>query len=247
MNLDRLQLFPNQQVDGDPTECAGISVADVRGNMLGIPMDPDFSYAAGFTVMGNTPSLVGESPLDAVDGVISLGCLPASEDTSTALSNGEAFVMQFQNYSPQQKADALKYAANGKQYLYTFDDILGWLLSGKSGVVIPIQYYQTFNVPNAQGFLPQPGGQITNHCIAAYDHGIDGTQRYLVVKMWNGKSYGQGGYVKMYESIFEQVFLGPAFGFDPAASRWVSLLGIIARRYAWFLPLVPSLISQKKT
>lgn len=248
MNLDKNQLFPNQLTDGDFTECVGITVADVVGNMVGVPMDPDFSYAAGFNVANKEPSTAGEDPDWGTDGAIAFGCLPASLETFTALSAGEQFVMNFQNYSDEQKQKALQYAQNGKQNLYSFDDIWNWIQKGKSGVVLTIDWYQSFNIPNLQGFLPEPSGQHEPHCVGAYDTGED-VERWLLIKPWEGKDYGIGGYAKITEDIFNKVLFPTtsAYGFDSDATRWVSLLYIAVKRFPWFLSYLPSIINQKKT
>ncbi len=244
MNLDKNQLFPNQFTDSDPTECVGISVSDVVGNIFGIPMSPDFSYAAGFNVAGQTPSTAGEDPAWGIDGAIAFGCLPASDEEFTALSQGEQFVMNFQNYSLMNKQVALRYAQNGAVKLKSFDEIWNWLQKGQSGVVLPLQWYQSFNAPDSQGFLPQPGGQMTEHCTATYDTGTLNGKRYLVIKPWEGKQYGENGYCKITQDIFNKVFFSsvPAYGFDPTAIRWISLLWIAAKRFPFFLSFIPSII-----
>lgn len=245
-DLDRNKLFPNQLKDSDSTECCGISVADVVGNLIGIPADPDFSYAAGFNVAGTTPTLAGEDPAAAVDGAIAFGVLPASDETFTSLSKGEAFTMQFNNYPANQLQAAAKYAQNGVLSLYSFDDVWNYLQTKKGGVVLPIKFYATFMNP-VGGMLPNIGGTTSNHCTAAYDCFTTGTTRYLSIKMWLGLQYGNGGYVYMSEDIFNQCFAGKAYAFNPAGNRWISLLVIAAKRFPWFLSYIPQIIAQKKT
>lgn len=240
MIFDKNKVFWNQLTEHDEQECVGITVADIVGNILGIVCDPDYSYATSFMVSGDTAGVDGTDPLAGFQAAVCYGVLPASNETFTAATMGEAYVAQFNNYPPNQVADARQYAQNGILPLGSFDDYIKYLSTYQQGAGLSMKWYPTFMGTSADGLLPEVGGAYFEHEVAVYDYDPQGD--WLVIKPWLGQGFGAGGYAYMSRQRFAQVFQG-GHGFNPFALRWLSLLGIASRRYPVLLSFLPTIIS----
>lgn len=239
MNVDTLKLFPNQKTDGDFTECTALAVTDICGNMDGRPYDPDFTYAMTLKLQGAIPTTAGADPLSAMQSAIAYGLLPSSEQDFTALSMGELYVANWQNYSKEDIQSAFKYIKNGVRVLGAdFQAIKSFIQETGTGVSISLRWYENFMTPEG-GILLPPSGDFGYHQVVAYD--ID--ERGLLIKPWLGPDYGDGGYARLSEDVFNQVVQN-AYGFDKDALRWITLLGIVATRFPSFLPFLSGIISK---
>lgn len=217
MSLDKLQWFPNQDVLNLPTACVAFSACDIAGNLMNTQMEPEFSYAATLRVMNEVPETAGSDPYSGIISTVVYGTLPAQDETFTAVTTSELYAANWANYNPSQKALALLEAQNGITLLDSWGDILAWVTSGKSGVMLPVTFYSSFWNKNSDGTLPAPSGSTSNHCTALYDANADGS---INMKMWLGSGYG---YAKLTENIFNQIWDNEAWGINTSASRWLSL------------------------
>ena len=239
MNVDRNKWFPNQLVDGDPQECVAITICDIVGNIDGRQYDPDFTYAMTLRLEGVTPTTAGSDPLVGMESAVGFGLLPISLEDFSSKTMGEQYVANWQNYSTEDQKAALQYVQNGiKTIGKDFDGIANYLEKYQAGVSMPMKWYESFNNPT-QGVLSFVSGANSIHNVAVYDAGPQG----LLIKPWLGDNYGVGGYAWMPRTIFDQVVL-TSYGFDPNAWRWISILGIIARRYPAFLSYLPAIIAK---
>jgi|GEM_PF-4563202 len=270
MNLDTLQLFPNQTTDHDFTECVALSVADIAGNIDGRAYDPDFSYAFTLKLMGEQPTTAGSDPLAGMQSAVCFGLLPTAEETFTALSVGELYVANFQNYTPAQCQNALQSVKKGVRNVLgngdDFDSIKAALEAGNA-VSMPMSWFSSFTAAGfgnivtknpdgtytttgggtPTGILPTPSGTVTSHNVAVYavdkDNvtiAIDGVE-YLQIKPWLGKGWGRGGYALINREICNTVCEG-AYVFDPNATRWISILGVLVTRFPTVAPYLPQLL-----
>ena len=238
INFDKLGLMPNQLVDGDPTECAALTTTDIVGNILGILFDPDFTYASTLRLMGLPPNTSGLDPFATMQSAIYYGCLPVSQETFTALSNGELYIANWQNYSPMERQVALRYTMNGVMTLGAdFSAILNYLANNQWCVSLPVKWYQNF-MAAPQGLLTDPQGAYSNHNIEVV--GVD-YRGYLIVKSWLGKGWGDNGYGYLSKEIFDLIAVN-SFAFDPAGIRWLQILGLLLTRFP-ALVLTPQLIN----
>jgi hypothetical protein len=85
-------------------------------------------------------------------------------------------------------------------------------------VQIGVDWYESFNTPNADGTLPAPSGNYSQHCIAAYEVCSQG----LRIKSWQGPNVGDHGYLYVSETNFNLVFNNAA-AFNLQAWRWGQL------------------------
>jgi hypothetical protein len=219
MNQDYLQRFPNQNIELRSTECVGETVADIVGNIVGVPCDAGYSFAATLRVMGVTPTTAGSDPYSGALSGIVYGALPTVKEPFDATTMGELYEANLDNYPVPDKQAAEQYAQNGIVLLESYTDIVNFLSLNKGGVILPMRWYQSFMTPNPDGTLPMPSGGITDHCVAVYE----ATTLGLRVKPWLGANYGTGGYCYMPEALFPTLFFGEAWGFDKSRSRWFSL------------------------
>lgn len=220
-NLDKNKVFPSQIIDGDPTECVALTVADICGNIDGQLYDPDILYAYTLRLMNQWPNTGGLDPYTGMLTPIVYGNLPVSLETFTAKTVGELYVANWQNYTNDQRIAAKQYTKNGVIPLYTFEQITGYLDQYRAGVSLAMKWYENYSLPNDDGTLPEPEGNFSYHNVAVYDDPFG----YLLIKPWLGATFGQGGYAKMGQSVFNQSFISAA-GYDPKAWRWLSLAQI---------------------
>ncbi len=225
MNLDRLQLFPNQKIDNDPTECVALTVADICGNVDGIPYSPDFLYAYTLKLMGREPNTSGLDPFTGMLTPIVYGLLPTTLADFTAQTIGQLYVANWSNYSIDDRLAAQKISRRGVKSLYSYQDIISYLNKYQQGVSLCVKWYESFNLTGPNGQLPEPRGNFTYHNVAVYDHPMRGLQ----LKPWLGQGFGDGGYCYMNQSIFNEVFQSAA-GFDPNGWRWLNLASIAVTR-----------------
>ena len=234
---DYLAIFPNQEVQGDQTECTALTTTDLVGNLIGKAQDPDFTYAYTLKTMGVQPNTGGADPLSAMQSAVVYGTLPASDETFSALSMGELYVANFKNYTSAQLQFAEPNARNGIKSLDGYQDIVNWLSLNKGGVGIPMLWYPSFMTPNADGTLPEPSGTPTNHMVPCYY--ADG--RGLQVKPLLGANYGQNGYAFIPESMFPQVqqTYSYSYAFDPNGWRWLQLVQIALQHWNIIPDILP--------
>lgn len=232
-NLDVSKFFPDQRVDGDFTECCGLTIADIMGNKDGVLYDPDFAYSMGLYIRGQQPSTAGEDPYWTMAGAVSYGALSVSLETFTAKTMGELYASNYNNYTALQKSSALSHVENGFKALYTIDDIKTYMLQYRMGASLAMHWYQSFMTPNPDGSLPQPSGQFSYHNVAVYDAGDKG----LMIKPWLGANFGDGGYVYLSPALFDQVFV-EAYGFTLDSNRFFSQLKIMVLQLQYGLSLL---------
>lgn len=241
--IDRLQRFPDQNAEHRFSDCVGETVADIAGNIWNVPMDAGFSEAAGYALIGSTPSTSGQDGLVGMQGAVAYGVLPVSFETFDSLTRSEIYENTYDNYSQLQKDIAKGFALNGVKPLSDLPSIINHLNTTQTGVQMTMQWYQSFNErmgPNGVLIPPDPGEAFELHSVAAYN--FDGN---LQVKPFLGPGYGLNGYCYLTPDVFGKTFM-TAIGFDPNAIRWISLLGLAATRYPYLLSYIPSIISKKK-
>lgn len=237
MNLDRLQRFPNQNVDKRPDECVGETVADLIGNIIGQPCDAGFSYAAALKVSNMAPTTAGSVPYSGMLGGLVYGALATNKEPFDATTTSELYEANFGNYQSVQSL-ALTNVQKGVLQLDSYQEIANYLVTYKQGVHLLVRWYTSFQSPNPDGTLPYPSGPFTNHCVAVYED----TPLGLRVKPWEGPDFGDHGYVYLPKSVLDQVFLSAA-GFDPNGWRWWNLAYTGATRPWLINDILPQLHS----
>lgn len=225
MNLDYNKRFPNQLLDGDPTECVAITIADICGNLDNTSYDSDFTYAMTLHLQGVEPTTAGSDPYYGMNSAVAYGLLPSAIDTTSAKDQGEIYVANWQNYTEEQRLEARKHRQNGIIDYGTsnlYEKIVNHLTLKKTPLSMPLIWHSSF-MDTVSGVLPAPSGGTYNHNVAVYGVRDDGM---LIIKPWIGQDYGDGGYGYMSKEICDQVAVG-AYAFDKEAIWSVSILKII--------------------
>ena len=240
--IDRLQRFPNQNIQNRPDACTAETISDIWGNVQNQPYTPDFTLGATFHVLGQEPSSGGTDPYSAMLSAVIYGCLPTEDDPTDVSTSSELMAANWTNYTPQDIHLASLFPARGvNTYLdvnTAYADICDYLDESKQGVSLAMIWSQSFMSPNADGTLPVPSGATSNHNVAVY--GYD--SRGLMIKAWLGPTFGLGGYVYVPEVMFPQVFQG-AWSFNSNSWRWGSLAWACATHYWLYPDIRPMLIS----
>lgn len=228
MNLDKLQLFPNQLVDHDETECVGLTVADIIGNLTNTPCDPDFNYAVTFALMGQLPSDGGTDPIAGMQGGVCFGALPATLETFSSQKNGELYAANYNNYTSGNYQAAKLKAQNGVLICDTFDDVVAHMANHQTGVSLPMSWYQNFTSVGADGILPPGAGLTSDHNVAVYEHMPNDTLR---IKPWLGSNYGDHGYAYLTRQNFALCQRNLTRGFNPQGNRFWFVLSVVLQRF----------------
>lgn len=238
--IDKNQYFLDQRIDGNSTECVALTVTDICGNIDGQLYDADFVYAFTLYLQGIQPNTAGLDPYAGILSTVAYGLLPISEADFTAKTMGELYVANFENYSKEDVASALRNTRNGVKRLYSYDEIVQYLNDEEKGVSLAVKWFPEFNNPYSGGILPTPNttGEHSLHNVAVYGSGTNGLQ----IKPWLSSSYGYGGYGYMNRYVFDQIF-EEAFAFDTKAWRWLSLVQMCLLYPSRIKDLLPRVIA----
>lgn len=239
--IDSGEWFPEQNAEGRFTECVGITVADICGDIDNINYDPDFSYAMALRLAGSQPTTAGSDPHAGMLSAVAWGCLPMSDADFTALTHGELYVANWQNYSLEDRQTAQQHTQKCVTTLpLNFDAVLSAARVNR-GVGFHMYWYSSFSTPNLDGTvnLDRASSATVHFARIVGQKTLDGV-RYILLKPWMGKQYGFGGYCLLTEQQFLQVAIG-AYAFDPNGSRLLTLVGIAATRLPYLLDVLPYL------
>lgn len=220
-NFDKNKVMWNQNADHRPNECVGITRADIIGNIFGVKMLPDFSYASDLFLQRITPFNGGEAAAPGVAADIVYGALPFSAFPE-AVQDSDTLTDNFTIYTQQMRILAQQYAMKGSIPLNTYEDIIYYTQSTGIGANIAFKWSQAFENPQADNSLPMPSGSFSYHDTAEY---IPDDPRGLGIKSWQGTEYGDNGYVYMNKQVYTESVTG-AWGYDPKGWRWWSLVKI---------------------
>ncbi len=237
MNVDRLKRFPDQNAEKRGTECTAETATDIAGNIDGIAYDAGFTYAVTLRLMGSAPTTAGADPKAALQSVIAFGALPLANQTFDALSASELYEANYANYSGDQDALALQHTKDGILALSSYADIAAYVAKTGWGASLTVKWYEGFNLVPPTGILasPTPTSGYSIHDVAVYGTiAINGVE-YLILKAWKGADFGDHGYCYMRREILNSVMLS-AWAFNPDASRWANLVGILLTRFPALYP-----------
>lgn len=247
--MDKLKLFPDQLADQDFTECAAISVCDLSANILGIPFNSDFTYAATLSLEGVLPNTDGSDPWTAMQSAVAYGLLPESDATFTSKTVGELYCANFANYTPKERTLALTHQLPSlKNIGVDFDAMVTHMKTTGQGVLISLSWFSSFSAagfgniitknPDGSfttaaggtptGVLPAPSGGMTNHAVAAYLS----ESGEILIKPWLGPAWGMGGYAILTRTMFYTIVKN-VFAFDMKGNHWFAILSILFTKFPY--------------
>lgn len=197
MTLDKLQLKPNQLADFDPTECTAISGSVLASNYFGIPMNPDFTYAASLSVQGLQPTTEGSSPRATMFSGCLYGYLPQTDETFTAQTLGELYASNFANYTNTEKIEALPYTIPYDNIAPDWNSLVNELKKGNP-ISLPMKWFWGSN-PDATLAPMSSSTPYTLHNVVVWDWE---DPRGLTIQPWLG-TQGDNGYFYLPQSSYE--------------------------------------------
>lgn len=239
-NLDAGIWNPNQDADGAPTECVGYTNADMLADIFKKQFDPDFLYAAARYVSGEGPGEGGTSFHAGIEAVVGMGGLLSSDATFTAKSRGEIFASNINNYQPYQKTNALKFVQNGPLDVLgngdAYTSIVSAAYTGQIGISLGSPWFAEWQNLPPESILPMPANPVQQsrdpstpwHNYSGKGKKTFSTANTIPIKSW------QGFWVYMPQAVANAVFAISGTGaltYNPAAIRWLSIIGILIRRF----------------
>lgn len=177
--------------------------------------DPDpllrsVSYRSkGILDQGQTPSCVGHGWRAWLDGapVRQLSGPSALDLYHLAQDNDEWPGNNYDGTSVRGGAKVLMDLGFISSYVWAFDEptVKRWMLSGKGGVVIGVNWYTQMFHPDDQGFLSVSGSLVGGHCVwlRGYNRPRDA---YRVQNSWE-VSWGQKGQAWLRASDFSRLLV----------------------------------------
>ena len=236
-NLDKLGLKPNQLLDFNPTECTAITWTIIMGNYLGIPLNPDFTYAASLAVQGIAPNTNGSDPRAAAFSGCLYGCLPQTDETFTAKTVGELYASSFSNYTFAEHSEAAQYTIPFKALSADWATVVSTLQSGFA-VSLPMRWYWGANPPTVLT-MPEPNAPFTLHNVAVWD---SGDSRGLTIQPWLG-TQGENGYFYLPEPVFNYAQDEQPFCLNPMGNRWLQIISMAFSYYPVALDIARELLN----
>lgn len=251
--------MPAQNADSRPFECVGYTAADWLADTFGVPFSPDFSYAAARYIAGDGPEgTPGTSFHAGMQGVFALGGLALADADPILVGSAytEKLVSDWNSWTPAQRKLALKRIQNGTRNVLgqhdPFDAIILAAYQTGKGISVGSPWFYELGQNNG-GFVPsltksQDGDPSWhNYAIKGQESsavwGI--RKRYAMVKSWQGKDVGNGGWVYFDEDTVNYLMSiegAGAITIDPSCIRWIAILGVLAMRFPYILPQLPALI-----
>lgn len=256
--------MPDQDAEGAPTECTGYSQADNEFDTVGIVMSPDFSYAAGVEAEGAQPNTNGCDFRASLQGVINRGVLPRATAPFTAKVQGELYVSNINNWLPF-APQALAYAESSYRWATMgphdiFDNIRNTLYLAKKGVSAATRFYPEWvgaNVtPDGIARMPDWHGSFGLHdwaikrsttvFLAGPQKGalIRGGETFIAAKTWQGREFGNGGWLYFDRETINQLFALPNAGaavITKDGNRMWSLLVWMSQKFPALIFYLPRL------
>lgn len=237
MNLDKLQLKPNQLADFDPTECTAITWTVIMGNYLGIPLNPDFTYAASLAVQGIAPTDVGSDPRAAAFSGCLYGALPQTDETFTAKTVGELYASSFSNYTFAEHSQAARNTVPFTPLSPDWATVVKTLQSGLA-VSLPMRWYWGANPPIVLT-MPDNIDAFTLHNVVVWD---SGDSRGLTIQPWLG-TQGENGYFYLPENVFNIAQDEQPFCLNPTGNRWKQIISMAFTYYPVIIDIAKELLS----
>lgn len=240
--MDKLKNFPNQLADFDPYECTALATADLAGNILGIPLSNDFTYAATNYLGGTDPmgDPDGADPWTALQSAVAYGVLPLTDATFTAKTKGEFYCANFLNYTQQERNIALKNQMVAPINLgVNYDGMITWMKMHNQGVIVPLTWFSSFMSTGTDGVIPIPSGTTTSHEVVVY---LDDDMQTPLMKPFLGSTFGKGGYGVFTKELYDTI-AKDTFSIDVNGNHWLAILAIICTKLPYLYDKLPVLIS----
>lgn len=168
----------------------------------GRPMSPEWQTAMEGRFY-RSPITNGADAAGSMDAAILNGSLPKEDNDMRYTGTNDAFIANWNNYSPDLQKQALPfppgipYKVDGPYDVFT--NIRVALSNSQDGAVVKVfgHWYASFNSSN-KGYVTTPTDQpITLHRYNFVDWKTEGNKIYLIAALTQGSDFGDGGYIYM--------------------------------------------------
>ncbi len=195
--------------------CTGRAVADICEDEDGRLYSWDYNYAKTLQIKGLPPSTTGVDLKTALSVPLTFGLLPRELEPVNSTKNSPIIAADYKNFP-----EALdKVAEQYKKPAYFFADgpfdafdnvrSMLWLnRQNKMSVAIGTAWYQEFEQVGPDGILPAGRYSYGGHAYACKGWKVINGQTYLILKTWQGPSYGDRGYCYMSRDQFNRLING---------------------------------------
>lgn len=253
-NLDAGLWMPDQDVDGAPTECTGYAVTDIKTDFDKQLYSPDWQYAKTLQLENVGPTTTGADFHVAMQSAVVFGSIKKAQATLTALSQGEIYTADINNWpfalnalaAPNAEIGTYNALGNGD----CFDSIASAAYTNKMGVSIGSPWYREWAVPDANGIVMSPANVNDTTILPWHNWVIKGLKtinntQYLIGKSWQGTKYGWGGFHLISRATINSVMTVSGTGaisFADSGNRFINLCLIFLRQQPALLPYLSEIM-----
>ncbi len=157
---------------------------------------------------------------------VAFGVQPLTTSDNPSERYSEAYAANWKNYDKGDFDAAAPYIQGHMIRRDTsFKATVDWFKSNAMGLVVPLNWYSSFNTP-VGGILPSPYGTPLAHCIAV--KGVKEIQgkTYLVLKPHLGEAYG---YAYISEEVWNATQVFGVYAFQ-TGWRWLTMLSLLTNK-----------------
>jgi hypothetical protein len=219
-DVDAGLTMPDQNAAGDDTECTAYTVTDMAADQDGIAYEPDIQYAKTLLVMGARPDQQGADLRAAFKSGVAFGFLPKSSVPEALRDLPQEATSDWKTWPPG--LDAVMAGHRKPAYFpiagpYDFFDNVrsamrvAFVAHGeKRPVGMGTPWYAEFGSVGRDGILEEHPEEIVSwHAYKVSGFAtrnsrgrlIRDGEVFLKIKAWQGRGYGDGGYVYMSRSL----------------------------------------------
>lgn len=199
-NAEESKIVPDQNSDGRGTACTAYTVCEIGTDQDGIQYSHDYQYMKTLEVMNKPPETQGADLRTAFKVACTFGLLPATYQDKKMLNDTQAWSANQANWDL--KLDKMTVIKPAYLTIYPsgdwFDGIRNALIQGQEEnrtIGIGTPWYTEWLDIGSDGILAMPKRIYSWHAYKIVGWKKIGDETYLICKPWQGKRYGDKGYV----------------------------------------------------
>lgn len=227
-DCDNGQTMPDQNADKNPYECTDYTLRDIRTDNDGILYIPGYNYSHTLLIEGKAATQQGVVPMDAFRSSQVYGLLPVADAPESMLNAGEGVNADYRNWPTTLDAKAGLHRngqyfdvdkVSGSYFLGIQNALWGERLSRRSIAVGSPWFPEWENHTGANGILPDfyysgIQSQYIWHEYKCSGFTTKNSQGQLIrngdvflrLKSWQGKYFGDQGWVYLDAAKTEKLF-----------------------------------------
>lgn len=215
-NADIGSWVPDQGEDGRATGCTGYTVAEICSNEDQFRYSHDFNFMKTLQLMNVPPDYQGADLRKAAKVPCSFGLLPMDDQPADLFPCSQAWAANQANWPLSLDDEAIKFKKPAYLPIQAitqdwFDSIRNALVEGKAEkrtVGVGTRWSQDFENPilmHSYILTDTPSNLAWGHAYVFVGWKQIGSLPYLIAKTWQGKDYGDNGYVYMSRTLVNKL------------------------------------------